>query len=128
MPKCPKCVNGWTEVFEEGVGDIKTACYHCGNTGEISDEQVFEDRLDALVDSLAWEATEREKAMRNENPDGEDWAFCAAESGSGEHEYTLGVQSGYALRALDVFNEIKKKNSWLLRLLLDKLAPVQELP
>ena len=54
MPVCtnPECVDGWVEGYEDGRA-VRTPCYHCGNTGAISEEQLYDDRVLAMAEGIA---------------------------------------------------------------------------
>lgn len=123
MIRCPECVDGYREVEEPGYGTIRDACYHCGNTGFITDEEARKDRIRNVADMLGNRAMDAERAARNGNPDGEDFAFCAAENQCSEYEYALGVASGYAMRFQDLFEKMEVRDRCLLDVLIDAIDP-----
>lgn len=123
MIRCPDCENGWREVDEPGYDTIRDACYHCGNTGFITDEQARKDRIRNVAEMLGHRAMDAERQARNNNPDGEDFAFCAAENQCSEYEYSLGVASGYAMRFDRLFEEMDKRDRCLLDVLIDAVDP-----
>ena len=84
--KCPQCHNGW-QVIEEDGQRKDHPCYHCANTGFISPATARMDRIDEMTSSIARGLLEKKKKFFNENPDGEGWAFSAAESGMTPAEY-----------------------------------------
>jgi len=119
---CTRCDGDGYQYVDEGPDygpPIKDACYHCDN-GFITEEQWQADRLERLSDILGGVAVARERASRNENPDGEDWAFCAAENQCSEYEYT---QGRLVENTLHVQAELKKLDPWVLAVLLDQIVP-----
>ncbi len=122
--KCPKCEGGWRIEFEEGAGDIRTPCYHCGNSGFITEDEYFKDRLRGVAESLSWDIVHARIAARNADPEGEDWRFCAAENMMNEHDYTLAVQIGEEDRVVRVFETLISDGCGdVIRAIVNKLAP-----
>ena len=105
---CPKCNGDAWQHWQEDGRWVRDPCYHCGNTGQVSEEQYFHDQLAEVANVLAWSAVSHARKAANENPDGEGWAFAAAENRISEWDYTQGVFFDYQdrflceLAALDV--------------------------
>lgn len=110
---CPRC-DGY------GIRDEDDACYHCGATGYISEEHWQQDRHEALAETLSGIMVRQERFDRDENPDGEGWAFCAAENGCSEQEYTLSRQTDHLLR---IGEYLGKLEPWFVSILLDQIVP-----
>lgn len=123
MVRCNECEDGWRMVEEPGAGMIRDACYHCGNTGFITDEHARLDRMRNIAEGMGHRAMCEVRDSRNRNPDGEDFAFCAAENQCSEYEYGLGVQADYADRMLRHFEAIDKKDRLLMDCLMDAIDP-----
>jgi len=90
MISCTQCGGEGRTPEREGDHLVEAPCYHCGTTGQISEELAGHDELGALAGWLACQSVAEERAARNEDPEGEDWAFCAAENMLTEYEYTQG--------------------------------------
>jgi hypothetical protein len=124
--RCPNCEDGFVIVEEDGRR-IRDACYHCANTGFISPEQHRLDQIEGMAASLATSVVQKMKRACNTDPEGEGWAFHAAEAGMREYEYTTArVMSkaddfGKSLVALD------QTNPQLISALLDRMAPDVEI-
>lgn len=89
--KCNRCGGdgyNWTggDEFEPPVQD---ACYRCGATGKVSYDTYCQGRIEQAASSLAHIAIQEDRRCRDENPDGEDWSFCAAENMMSVYDYTL---------------------------------------
>jgi hypothetical protein len=89
--KCSRCYGEGSrrsldpEEEDRGIEDL---CYHCGGSGRVDEETARHDAKAALIASLAAEMVRAEKKARDEDPEGENWAFCAAEDMLSEYEYT----------------------------------------
>lgn len=91
MRTCPKChglKRVWVEEPGHPEGGVRDACYHCGNTGEISEQQHFDNRLISAIGKLAQRIVNQRIDRVNANPEGEGWGFAAAENGMCENDYT----------------------------------------
>lgn len=128
MVRCPECVDGWRMVDEPGCGPIKDACYHCANSGFITDEQARHDRMRGIAEGMGHRAMCAIRDARNSNPDGEDFAFCAAENMCSEYEYGLGIAADYADRMLRHFEAIDAKDRLLMDCLMDAIDPPAKAP
>jgi hypothetical protein len=100
LMKCPRCHNGYQ--------DDGGACYHCGTTGEISDELYFTDQVTNLCLEIAIQLVHDRRKLSNQNPDGEGWAFHAAECGCSEQVYTQGQILAEQDRIMDVFSRFDR--------------------
>lgn len=95
MPKCPQCNGTGYESFWEDDHFFQDACYHCGNTGHLSDEELMHDKLKNVIYSLAQYLADEYINSKDDNPDGEDFVFIAAENGLSYNDYRSGVICGY---------------------------------
>lgn len=118
MRDCPKCNGiGYCEsIGDEYEPNSVDACYHCGTTGKVSDETYYDDRINKLAAMLSCTAVNSERNSRDSDPDGEGWAFCAAENMMSEYEYTKAKQYDHEFRLRD---ELKALNPYLLNVLLE---------
>jgi hypothetical protein len=143
---CPNCEDGWVIVEEDGRR-IRDACYHCANTGFISEQQHRADRILGLAISLATEIVNKMKRDCNADPESEGWNFQAAESRMAEYEYTTARimdkadSLGKSLLQLDQMNpelvtallrreekEIKVELAPQLRVLVDDPVTTDDVP
>jgi hypothetical protein len=85
--KCSQCVNGRVSYEEDGRM-VEDACYHCGETGIVDEEIAFEDRMNGVAAVLANRYVAAEREAANNDPEGEGWAFRAAENMLSEYDYT----------------------------------------
>lgn len=124
--RCPNCEGGWRHDYEEGH-PTTDACYTCGNTGRLTAEQYKGFRLRVLCDMLGADVTQRMKQGRDSNPDGEGWAFCAAENGMREYDYTQAYQMQESDRANRALTKLcDEGHSMLVEVLVERLVPVDE--
>lgn len=86
MPICTRCNGtGFEEFFEDRY--CRDACYHCGNTGKVSEEIDYHDTLMRVAGKLAYYHVCELRDYRNSDPDGEGWDFCAAENMMSGNDY-----------------------------------------
>jgi hypothetical protein len=87
MPKCPQCDNGYEIVRGDNGMPIESPCYHCANTGTISEEQEIADRLESAAKQIGSIMAEEERKKINSDPDGDGYALHAAEEGMSTYDY-----------------------------------------
>jgi hypothetical protein len=97
--RCPNCDGGWRYDTDEGGRPVQDACYTCGNSGRITEDEYFVIRMRLLADFIGTEAVQRRKRAADSNPDGEGWAFHAAENMMHEYEYTQAVMMEESAKA-----------------------------
>lgn len=91
MPTCSVCQGEGSRrstdpaEVERGIED---PCYHCGTTGEVDDETARQDHLMHVVSLLATMVVNAMRRAYDSDPEGEGWAFRAAENMMTEWEYT----------------------------------------
>lgn len=83
--RCTRCVEG-VDFFEEDGRTCRDGCYHCGATGWIDADMHRHDRLMAIAGRFALDAAYKRRAAMDANPDGEDFAFAAAENMMTTHD------------------------------------------
>lgn len=86
MPRCNKCEDGFVEYEEDGRL-VRDACYHCSNTGFISEETEFLDLLELAAAVIAEDEVRDWRDAQNADPENEGWDFCAAENGMSGWDY-----------------------------------------
>jgi hypothetical protein len=87
MPTCGRCSGEGYVSYDEDGRRVRDACYHCGTSGVISEEEAHADRLQDVATFLAHlQVSERREACQSD-PDAEDWDLCAAENGLSEYDY-----------------------------------------
>jgi len=84
---CHRCSGTGYEEYEEDGRIVGDACYHCGKTGEIDEEQHWQDQLASVATTLAINEEREYRKSCNENPDGEGYDFCAAENMMTSYDY-----------------------------------------
>jgi hypothetical protein len=87
MPTCGRCGGSGRETYEEDGRQVTDACYHCGTTGQIDDDLAWHDRLMVCAGVIALAEESEYRHWRNNDPEGEDYDFCAAENGLRGYEY-----------------------------------------
>jgi hypothetical protein len=89
MPTCPGCNGEGFKMVQEDHGGplLKDSCYKCGETGKVSDAEMRAFQVQCLIDELASVMVAKAEKNCADHPDGEDWAFAAAESGCSLEEY-----------------------------------------
>lgn len=94
MVTCLSC-NG--EGFQRSTDEheayhgITDPCYHCGTTGEVSDDELRQHNLWSIATGLSTTYVLEMKRDCNQDPHGEGWSFRAAECGMQEGDYTTAV-------------------------------------
>jgi hypothetical protein len=87
---CTRC-NGEGSVpsldEHERARGIEDTCYHCGNTGKVDAETAYEDRVYGLAHLLGDAMVRAERDACDSDPQGEGFAFQAAENGVSLHDY-----------------------------------------
>ena len=86
MPVCSQCVGGVVTYDEDGR-TVQDACYHCSETGVVSDEVARLDALHVVVVVLAWMQARDFRRRVDSDPDGDGFAFAAAENGQTAYDY-----------------------------------------
>lgn len=106
MRECGHCFGeGENEIQEDGHYFFER-CLPCGGSGQLDEQAMREDDLSSIASWLAWgEATEYRKAA-NEDPEGEGWAFAAAENMMTEYEYTQDVYYSKFYRFMQQIGEL----------------------
>lgn len=120
--KCPNCEDGIVS-FEEDGRIVQDACYHCENTGFISPEQHRIDQIESMATSLADSVIQKMKRDCNNDPDGDGWAFHAAESGVSEHQYTASRVMSKSDQFKASLIALDKTDNQLVSALLNRMAP-----
>jgi len=91
---CSRCDRG-VQTYDEDDRRVQDACYHCSGTGRVSHEQSREDDLQHVVATLAYQQACDYRALRNQDPDGEGFDFCAAENQLRPHDYLTEIAWSY---------------------------------
>lgn len=86
--RCIRC--GGTGYIEDNDHGHYTrdVCMHCDGTGCVSYSVAQADRFTALCETIAYQTIMRYKENADNDPEGEGWAFAAAENMMHEHDYT----------------------------------------
>jgi hypothetical protein len=125
MVKCGRCAGAGHQKWDEDGRPVSDVCYRCGGTGEISEESARDLQLEAVANVLASQSVQSLRDACNANPEGEGWAFCAAENMMNERDYTTAVTMDHAADHLD---EIGKLSQRFQDALINALLPRKEEP
>ena len=98
---CTRCGGtGWNEWFEDD-SEQRDRCYHCLTTGKVSDEIARTDKLVEICEYVArLDADDYRRALDND-PEGEDFRFHAAENMMTTRDYFGDIFMRYLYKALD---------------------------
>jgi hypothetical protein len=94
--KCERCGGSGSQVWDEDGRPVKDVCYRCSGSGRVTPEDAHQVRLQAACEVLAGIAVEARRKAYNEDPEGEDWAFAAAENMMSERDYTTARRMEFA--------------------------------
>jgi len=86
--RCVRCEGLGYREDREGDRLVRDPCLHCNGKGCVSYRVASVDRHEALCETIAYARVDAQRKACNENPEGEGWAFHAAENMMHEHEYT----------------------------------------
>lgn len=87
MPKCLRCSGQGRESYEEDGRLVTDVCYHCAGSGEVEPEVDLHDRLVRVAYTIAYQEEMQYRKARDTEPEGEDYAFCAAENMLSVNDY-----------------------------------------
>lgn len=87
MATCRQCNGTGYETYEEDGRQVTDACYHCGTTGEVSEEEDFRDRLHAVAAVLSYNSEQEYRRACDSDPDGDGYELMAAENGFRSYDY-----------------------------------------
>jgi hypothetical protein len=85
MTTCTRCNGYGIDSYEEDNRMIEETCYHCGGSGQIESDEL--DQAAKIAYAMAHSHVLEYKAYRNNDIDGEGFAFCAAENMMNEYDY-----------------------------------------
>jgi hypothetical protein len=102
---CTRCDDGY---HEDGP------CYHCSTTGYIDEETHFQDQLSACGHILAAYEVDRIRTLADSDPDGEGFAFRAAEDMMTVYEYTTMLHWDISARYHQMINEMTRQDQEIL--------------
>jgi hypothetical protein len=103
---------------DHGGPMLKDSCYKCGETGQVGEAELRSFRIGSLVSRIAAILTRQAEQDARANPEGEDWAFAAAESGCSLEEYRYNRMSWYEMEASTRLKEMEEKSPQVLDALL----------
>lgn len=87
MARCTRCGGTGSEVYDDGDERVEAICSHCEGTGNCTDYQSFIDSLASVALAMAHTHVSGLKDNANSDPEGEDFAFQAAENMMAEYDY-----------------------------------------
>jgi hypothetical protein len=88
MATCTRCNgNGYEFPDDECYAGCYYHCLHCGGSGTVDDETAYQDKLQGVALVMADVHVREYKKYKDEDPDGEGFAFCAAENMMSEWDY-----------------------------------------
>lgn len=80
MATCSHCNGSRTETWEEDGLTVSGCCYHCAGTGQVDDQLDHQDQLRRVASALAYLSETEYRKKCDRDPEGESYAFMAAES------------------------------------------------
>lgn len=114
---CPVCCGDGAlrslDPHEEERG-INDTCYHCAGSGVIDAESYRHDKLIGVAETLATMRATELRRLRDEDPEGEGFAFAAAENMMTPHEYFIAVREGICDRYIQELLEMTAEEQDLL--------------
>jgi hypothetical protein len=106
MNQCPYCYGSGEDSFEEDGKWFYQPCLYCHGAGKLNEEEMFYNQLELVASTLAnLRVNEMERAA-NSDPDGEDFAFRAAEHMLRPYEYRQHLYEDYKYQYLDQIMEM----------------------
>jgi hypothetical protein len=85
---CPNCEGGVRYDRDEIGRTTEDGCYTCQGNGKLTREAYDVIRYREMLDTIAGKVVDKMIQGANSDPEGEGWAFHAAENGLHPHEYT----------------------------------------
>jgi len=121
---CTRCDGtGWEKWFEDNR-EQGHECYHCLGTGKVCSEVARHDKLLKICGYVGWhEACERRRA-RDNNPDGEDFAFCAAENMMTARDYFEEIVMDRTYNAIRILDDMPEHDQNAAILMYDAIESV----
>lgn len=112
---CGRCngTGGTTARDDDGRVESDT-CYHCSGSGRIDEETARHDRVMGVIETLAERHVDDLRIARDQDPEGENWQFCAAENMQSVREYTMEQVMNYTDRFAEKFTELPDSLQMLL--------------
>lgn len=89
--KCEKCGGSGSESYEEDGRQVSDVCYRCAGSGKVDEETNHRTRMQQVAHIVGAAYVDGWRKSCNEDPEGEGWAFRAAENMMSEHDYTLAM-------------------------------------
>lgn len=121
METCSRCGGEGKRRSLDPLEKAEDTCYHCGGEGKVDDETAFHDRIEALAARMARFEVARKKAACDADPDGEGWAFHAAENMLSPQDYTTECEMAAHDRIMRNFAELDRGTLDLLMAAIDNL-------
>lgn len=98
---CTRCGGtGWNKWFEDDR-EQRYRCYHCLATGKVSNELARTYKLMDICEYVARRDAHDYRRDLNNDPEGEDFRFHAAENMMTTHDYFSDICTRYFYKALD---------------------------
>jgi hypothetical protein len=130
MATCPRCNGEGFRMVQEDHGGplVKDSCYHCGETGKVSEEQLRSDKVQGLIAIIAGRLCYKAEQDCKSHPEGEDWAFEAAESGCSLEVYRYGRLSAFEMEVAEALSKLDEKHPEIVEVLLELTDAKPEQP
>lgn len=114
---CGRCCGEGRQSWVEDDRWVEDVCYACGGSGSVDAEHAFEQRLGAALDLLGRRKAHAYRCARDEDPEGEDFAFCAAENMLSARDYEEALAMDYSERASrETRDWSRERLEWLVAL------------
>lgn len=111
---CTRCCGDGRVEYHEDNRIVSEVCYHCDGSGKVDQETDFYDKLYSVANALAVMRVNEIRNNYNSVPDGEGWAFLAAENQMSERNYTLTHVYEYTDKYMDSLDKMSRSDQELL--------------
>ncbi len=114
MATCSKCMGTGEQTYDEDERRVTDACYHCGTTGEVSEDADWQDRLHQVALTLA-EGQERDyRQACDSDTEGDGYDLHAAENMMSTWDYFRSQVWDRAARIIESLTDMDRPSQELL--------------
>ncbi len=117
---CEKCGGSGSECYEDDGRNVSDMCYRCLGSGKVDSETAHSTRMEQVAHILGVSYVAAWRKSCNEDPEGEGWAFRAAEDMMSEYDYTKAMQYD---KAAEVGQELTKLSHMAQIALIEHILP-----
>lgn len=118
--RCEKCGGSGTQHYEEDGRNVSDTCYRCSGSGRVDQDTAHHTQMEQVAHILAVSYVDGWRKHCNEDPEGEGWAFRAAEDMMSESDYTKAMTYD---KSYEVGEELSKLSHVVQVALINHLLP-----